>query len=103
MKSLVVLNLDEARYDCTYGRGCDGICCQEGRPPVYPEDMATINAQLPRLLRLLRTEARAVIRRKGYLTQRRRLGRPRLRRAAGWCVFFHDGCVLHKAGAHTAA
>lgn len=98
MESLVVLNLDGARYDCTYGRGCDGVCCREGRPPVIAEDARRIDAHLERFLPLLRVEARAVIRRDGFLT-RGRPGPRRLRRAAGWCVFFHDGCVLHKVGA----
>ena len=26
--SLPVLNLTEAKFECTYGRGCEGICCQ---------------------------------------------------------------------------
>src|SRR5262245_53867199 len=99
MQSLVVINLDEARHECTYGRGCDGICCQKGRPLIYSEEKALIDAHLHRLLSLLRPEAQAVIRRKGYLTHRRRLGQRCLRQAAGWCVFFHDGCVLHKVGA----
>ena len=99
MQSLVVVNLDEARYECTYGRGCDGVCCQDGRPLVYPDEAANIDAQLPRLLALLRPEAQALVRRKGYLTRRRRLGLPQVRHAGGWCVFFHNGCVLHKVGA----
>jgi hypothetical protein len=98
MERLVVLNLDTARYDCIYGRGCDGICCQRGRPPVYPEETPAIDAHLHRFLPLLRPEAQAVIRRVGYLT-RPGVRQPRLRRAAGWCVFFHNGCVLHRVGA----
>jgi hypothetical protein len=96
MQSLVVINLDEARYECTYGRGCDGVCCQVGRPIVYPEEIANLDAHLPRLLPLLRPAARRAIRQKGYLTRRGQS--PRLRHAAGWCVFFHNGCVLHKVG-----
>ena len=99
MESLAVINLDEARFECTYGRGCEGICCQNGRPLVFPEEKATIDAHLPRFLRLLRPEAQALIRQKGYLTRRRRLGQPVMRHAAGWCVFFNGGCTLHKVGA----
>ena len=40
--SLPVLNLEQAKYECIYGRGCDGICCQAGRPPVYPEEKQRI-------------------------------------------------------------
>jgi hypothetical protein len=96
--TLPILNLAEARYECTYGRGCDGICCREGRPPVYPEEAARIDANLEKFLPLLRTEAQSVVRKKGYLSRRIRAGQPTLRNAGGWCVFFNDGCVLHKVG-----
>jgi hypothetical protein len=97
--SLPILNLAEARYECTYGRGCDGICCREGRPLVYPEEIERLDANLPRFLAELRPEAQAAIRRRGYVTHRRRLGQRLMRRADGWCVFFNQGCVLHKIGA----
>src|SRR5262249_17346870 len=47
----------------------------------------------------LRPEARAVVEEHGYLTRRRKLGLPMMRVVEGWCVFFHQGCVLHKVGA----
>lgn len=94
---LKILNLSEARYECTYGRGCDGICCREGRPIVYPEEIERIDANLHKFLPLLRGVARAAVKRVGYLS-RRRLGHPVVRNAGGWCVFFNEGCVLHKAG-----
>jgi hypothetical protein len=47
----------------------------------------------------LRVEARNLIEKKGFLTKRRRLGQRTLRSVAGWCVFFNQGCVLHKVGA----
>jgi hypothetical protein len=96
--SLPILNLTEARYECTYGRGCDGVCCREGRPPVYPEEAARIDASLEKILPLLRGEARAVVRKKGYLSRRIHAGQPTVRNAGGWCVFFNEGCVLHKVG-----
>jgi hypothetical protein len=96
---LPILNLAEARYECTFGRGCDGVCCREGRPPMYPEEVARIDANLQKILPRLRDEARAVVRRKGYLTRRLRIGLPMLRTAKGWCVFFNEGCALHKLGA----
>lgn len=97
-QSLPILNLAEARFECTYGRGCEGICCREGRPPVYPEETERIDAHLHEFLPALRPEARAIVERKGYLTRRRRLGQPLIRVANGWCVFFNQGCVLHRAG-----
>ena len=36
---LPVINLSEAKFECTYGRGCAGLCCQNGRPGVYPEEV----------------------------------------------------------------
>ncbi|MBI3271625.1 MAG: DUF3109 family protein [Planctomycetes bacterium] len=95
----VFLNLGEARFECTYGRGCDGICCREGRPLMYPEEVERLDANLPKILPLLRPEARARIEKAGYLSGRLRYGLPTLRRAGDWCVFFNQGCVLHKLGA----
>src|SRR5258708_5403239 len=38
-----ILNLAEARFECTFGRGCDGVCCRNGRPIVYPEEGARLD------------------------------------------------------------
>ena len=97
--SLPVINLSEATFDCIYGRGCDGICCQNGRPGVYPEEVRRLDDNLHKFLPELRPEARAVVARDGYLSRRRKGGLPMLRVVGGWCVFFHRGCVLHKVGA----
>jgi Fe-S-cluster containining protein len=97
--SLPVLNLAEARYECSFGRGCDGICCQNGRPGVYPEEIERLNANLAKFLPELRPEARAVVEKQGYISARRRLGLPMLRVQGGWCIFFNKGCALHKVGA----
>jgi hypothetical protein len=97
--SLPILNLEEARYECTYGRGCDGICCREGRPLVYPEEIERIDANLEKFMPLLRPAAQATIRRKGYVGEKRRIGQRIMRNAGGWCVFFQNGCVLHQVGA----
>jgi hypothetical protein len=99
LKSLPVLNLADAKYECIFGRGCDGICCQNGRPGVYPEEKETIDANLDKFLPLLRPEARKVIEKQGYLSNRVKDGLPMLRVSAGWCVFFNEGCVFHKVGA----
>lgn len=95
---LNVLNLDEARFECTFGRGCEGICCRNGRPPVYPDEAERIDRVLDRALPLMRPEAQALVQREGYLSKRQKGGSPMLRVTGGWCVFFHRGCVLHTLG-----
>jgi Fe-S-cluster containining protein len=97
--SLPVVNLAEAKFECIFGRGCDGICCQNGRPPVYPEERELLDANLQKFLPHLRPEARLLVEKKGYLSRRRKIGLPMLRVVDGWCVFFNRGCVLHKVGA----
>src|SRR6185503_12981357 len=93
-----ILNLEQARFECTYGRGCDGICCREGRPLVYADEAARIDLNLERFMPLMRPEARAIARRRGYLRTRRRLHERVMRGAGGWCIFYNQGCVLHRAG-----
>jgi hypothetical protein len=95
---LVVLNAGTARFECTFGRGCDGICCQRVQPPLTPEDSLQIDSLFPGILPLLRAEARKAIERIGYRTRRLKFGQPILRMVGGWCVFFNEGCVLHKIG-----
>jgi Fe-S-cluster containining protein len=97
---LPILNLNEAKFDCTFGRGCDGICCREGRPPVYAGEIETIAANLEKFLPQMRPEARAVVERHGFLVPRLRRHGERVPRVVdGWCIFFNRGCVLHQAGA----
>jgi Fe-S-cluster containining protein len=93
-----ILNLDTARFECTFGRGCDGICCRNGRPILYPEESALLDARLPSILPLLRPPARALVEKHGYLSHRRKCGHPMARVSDGWCVFFNEGCVLHRLG-----
>ncbi len=97
-QGLSIVNLDEARFECTFGRGCDGVCCKEGRPLVYPEEVERIAGAMAAFLPRLRPEARAVAMKKGFLSGRRRLGHPVLRGTWGWCLFFHGGGVLHQVG-----
>lgn len=99
LTSLPVVNLSEATFECIYGRGCDGLCCQNGRPPVYPEEEQIIQQNLDKFLAELRPEARRLIEREGFLSRRIKDGQPMLRVLGGWCVFFNKGCVLHKVGA----
>jgi hypothetical protein len=101
--TLKVLNLEQARFECTFGRGCEGVCCRNGRPPVYADEAARIDAHLHRVVPLLRPESRAVVERHGYLSRRQKAGQPMARVVAGWCVFFNQGCVLHRLGAAEGA
>lgn len=96
--TLDVINLETAKFECIYGRGCDGICCQNGRPPVSPEESARIDRSLKKFLPLLTDAARELIEKTGYLSRRLKSGKPMLRVVGGWCVFFNEGCVLHKVG-----
>jgi hypothetical protein len=96
--TLPVLNLN-VTYECIYGRGCDGICCQNGRPPVSAEEQQRIDDNLDKFLPHLTAEARKVIENEGYVSKRIKSGMPMLRVVDGWCVFFNAGCVLHKVGA----
>ncbi len=94
-----MINLESARFECTFARGCDGVCCRDGRPPVYSDEVQRIDDNLDRILPLLRAEAREAVDDCGYLSRRRKAGQPLARVVAGWCVFFNDGCVLHRLGA----
>jgi hypothetical protein len=96
--SLPVLNLTEAKFECIFGRGCEGVCCQQGRPPVSEDDIARIESALSKVLPHLREEARKKIEKIGYLSNWRKEGKQTLRVAGGWCVFFNQGCLLHKVG-----
>src|SRR5262245_19913746 len=90
--SLPVVNLAEANFECTYGRGCPGACCQNGRPGLYPDEDERIQANLERILAMLRPEARDLVEKQGYVTRRLREGRyPMVRVLDGWCVFFNEG------------
>lgn len=95
---LPILNIKQAKYECIYGRGCDGICCREGRPLVYSEEIERIDANLEKFLAEMRPDAVERVRKKGYATNRRRLGQRVVRNSQGWCVFFNNGCVLHRVG-----
>ena len=58
---------------------------------------------LHRILPLLRPEARAALNKGGYLSHRRKAGVAMARVVAGWCVFFNQGCALHRLGAAEGA
>lgn len=96
--ALPILNLNEATFECIFGRGCDGKCCQNGRPSVSAAEQRSIKKVMKRTLPLLRPEARELIEKEGYLSKRMKLGQPMVRVLDGWCVFFNKGCVLHQLG-----
>jgi hypothetical protein len=98
MISLPVLNLSQATFECTFGRGCPGVCCQAGRPPVKTAEAERIDQNLDKFLPLMRPEARRELEKGGYVSSRRKAGRPMMRVVKGWCIFFNEGCVLHKVG-----
>jgi Fe-S-cluster containining protein len=96
---LPIVNLATATFECVFGRGCDGICCREGEPPIEPDEIEFLKRHLSRILPLVRPEARSQIESSGFLGDRHSSGRPKLAVNDGWCVFFNAGCVLHKLGA----
>jgi hypothetical protein len=97
--SLPVINLAEAKFECIYGRGCDGVCCRNGRPMLDAKETENLDANLARILPHLTPAARKLVEQQGYLSRRRKMGLPMVRVIDGWCVFFNEGCVLHKLGA----
>jgi hypothetical protein len=96
---VVVVNAEEATFDCIFGRGCEGICCKNGRPSVDAAEQKLIRKVMKRALPLLRPEARKLVEAEGFLSNRTKLGNPMIRVVDGWCVLFNGGCVLHKIGA----
>lgn len=65
---------------------------------IYPEEAALLDSKLPEILPLLRPAARSVVESHGYVSRRRKCGHPMVRVSEGWCVFFNEGCVLHRIG-----
>jgi Fe-S-cluster containining protein len=96
---LPVVNLTEATFECIFGRGCDGLCCKNGRPSLDFGEQARITKVLKRALPLLRPEARKLIEEEGFMSKRIKIGLPMMRVVGGWCVFFNKGCTLHQLGA----
>jgi hypothetical protein len=70
---------------------------------VYAEEARRIDESLHRILPLLRPEARSAVDKGGYLSRRRKAGQTMARVVAGWCVFFNQGCALHRLGAAEGA
>lgn len=97
-RALPVVNAETATFECVWP-GCGGACCKESRPPISPGEEARIATVIERVLPLLRPEARRVVERGGWKTRRIKSGRPTLAVAARYCVFYAEGCALHKIGA----
>lgn len=94
-----IINLDTARFECTFGRGCDGICCSNSRPPIDKAEELRIQKGLKKILPLLKPKAAKLVAREGFVSKRKKFGGYSLRVVDTWCVFFNQGCVLHKLGA----
>lgn len=97
--SLKLLNAESATFDCTFGRGCEGDCCTNGRPGLSDQEQDLINSNLHKILPLLSPKARKLIEANGIVTRRTRDDMPLAAVVDGWCVYFNQGCALHKAGA----
>ena len=93
----VVGNLATARFDCVYP-SCGGLCCMNGRPAVEVDEEQRIRTNMDKFAPHLLPEARAQVARHGFLAPPTDGTRPTIAIAKGWCVFFHDGCVLQKVG-----
>ncbi len=93
-----VTNLASARFECVYP-SCGGLCCMNGHPAIEPAEEELLRANVDKFVDRLRPPARAQIAAHGFLTKDPNGGRPTLAVSRGWCVFFHDGCVLQKVGA----
>ncbi|HMP16357.1 MAG TPA: DUF3109 family protein [Gemmatales bacterium] len=96
---IALLNGETATFECTFGRGCEGLCCKNGRPGLMKQEQQLLKKHLSRILPLLTPAARAIVEKNGIVTKRLRNGLPMAPVTDGWCVFFNEGCVLHKLGA----
>jgi hypothetical protein len=99
---LVVENLDQATFKCTFP-ACAGICCKNSRPPVEPDEQVNIDGHLDKFLPHLRSSARAHVEKNGWRTRRVKEGFPTIAVEGGWCVFANGGCTLQKVGMAEAA
>lgn len=96
---LLVVNGTTATFDCSFGRGCVGICCQHGEPSVTPAEYERIRDHLPQVVPHLRPEAARSLEAQDFIGAEIKLDHPMVRVVDGWCLFFNEGCVLHKVGA----
>ncbi|HTF91237.1 MAG TPA: DUF3109 family protein [Planctomycetota bacterium] len=95
---LNILNAKSATFECVFPV-CGGVCCKNGRPGISPGEAQRIQDNLPKFLPHLLPKSRRLVETRGFLTRRVKEGRRTLAVSEGWCIFFNEGCVLHKVGA----
>ena len=94
----LIANLETARFECVFPT-CGGLCCKRSRPPVEPAEARRIAKVLPRVLPKMRPEARKFVERQGFLTATTtKDGRHLVSIQKAYCVFYNEGCVLHRLG-----
>jgi len=64
-----------------------------------PGEARRLARKLPEILPLLRPEAQRFLASKHFLTRRRCSGHRTVAVVNHYCVFYNEGCVLHKVGA----
>lgn len=94
---VAIQNISHARFRCNFPN-CGGICCQNGRPGLDPEEIDRISANIEKFIPFLRPAAIRHLRSGSYLSNRRKEGRKTIAVVNGWCVFANQGCILQKLG-----
>lgn len=94
---LQIENIETARFKCVFPT-CGGQCCKEGRPGLTASDISKIEPNLDKIKPLLRPKALKALERRPWLSKMIKDGLPTLEVVDGWCVFYNQGCVLHKMG-----
>src|SRR5262245_27233709 len=97
IRSLPIINLQTVNFECVYPK-CGGACCKESRPTVEENEVARIQKNLKKFLPLMRPRAEALVRKNGFRTNRIKAGLPTVAIVDRYCVFYNEGCVLHKVG-----
>lgn len=95
---LKVVNLDETKFQCVFP-ACGGICCRTGEPRVEQAELAKIEANLEKFRPHLRPVAQEYLAANHFTKFDHETNYPRVAATDGWCLFFNEGCVLHKIGA----
>lgn len=93
----LVVNVATATFECVFPT-CGGLCCKQSRPPVEPAEAARITKVLPRVLGDMRPSARKAVEKNGFLTKRIKSKRQMISINDEYCVFYNQGCVLHRLG-----
>lgn len=93
-----LINARQARFRCDYP-ACEAKCCSSSRPTLEAAELARVLGNLHKFLPLLRQRARDVIGAAGITTRRRKHNCASVAVVDGRCLFYNEGCVLHKVGA----